>query len=163
NLEDRRVLATLIVNSSADNQTIGDDQLTLREAIASVAQGQLVDGSASSQVTGDFGSDDTIQFSPIFDGQIFTLTTAGSASAGNSAFGISNALVIDGETGLNAGITIAAADGSNFRLFYVSSTGELTLKGLTLSGGTAQGGNGGSGSGAGGGGGAGLGGAIFNA
>src|SRR5262245_58713464 len=63
-LEDRLAPATLIVNSLADNTTSGDHLLTLREAIQSINQGHLVDSSVSGQVTGSFGSKDTIQFAP---------------------------------------------------------------------------------------------------
>ena len=163
-LEDRLAPAILIVNSSLDNAISGDHVLTLREAIRSVNQGSLVDSSASGQVTGSFGASNTIQFDSSIDGQIISLKSADSANVGPSAFQISNTLVIDGETGLTQGITIARGSTTPFRLFYVTSTGNLTLTGLTLNGGLAQGGNGGStggGSGAGGGA-AGMGGAIFN-
>jgi uncharacterized repeat protein (TIGR01451 family) len=60
------------------------------------------------------------------------------------------------------GATITRSSGA-FRLFYVSTSGNLTLENLTLSNGLAQGGSGGLGGGYNGGGGAaGLGGAIFN-
>jgi hypothetical protein len=163
-LEDRLAPATLVVNSPADNTTSGDHLLTLREAIRSVNQGSLVDSSASGQVTGSFGTSNTIQFASSIDGQTIFLQSGVATNVGPSAFQIGNTLVIDGETGLTQGITVTRGSTTPFRLFYVTSTGDLTLNGLTLSGGLALGGNGGStggGSGAGGGA-AGMGGAIFN-
>ena len=62
--------------------------------------------------------------------------------------------------GNNSSITRNATEA--FRLFYISTTGNLALEDVTLSNGLAQGGEGGLSTGAGGGGGAGLGGAIFN-
>ena len=54
------------------------------------------------------------------------------------------------------------AGAAAFRLFYVTSTGSLTIENVTLSNGLAQGGNGGNALYDGGGGGGGMGGAIFN-
>jgi hypothetical protein len=70
-LEDRLAPATLIVNGVADN-TSADDFLTLREAIALVnaagdanaALGRSLTASEANQITGTFGSFDTIQFDP---------------------------------------------------------------------------------------------------
>ncbi len=105
---------------------------------------------------------DTIQFDPSIAGQTISLSnTDPSSGVGPTAFCIGNndTLVIDAQTGLNKGITLAGPGG--FRLFDVTTGSNLTLKGLTLTGGDAQGFNGGSGSQPGGGS-AGLGGAIFN-
>src|SRR5262249_47288551 len=134
-LEERLAPATLVVNSHKDNTNSGDGYLTLREAILSVNQGSLRDLSASGQVTGTLGTNDTIQFDPIFDGQSLSLNAApASTNAGPSAFAISNGtkLVIDGETGLTHGITIGRGSATPFRAFFVDSTADLTLKGLTL-------------------------------
>src|SRR5262245_10718113 len=72
-LEDRLAPATLVVNSSADNAAPADQLLTLREAILSVNQGSLMDSSASNQVTGSFGSNDTIRFASSLDGDVISL------------------------------------------------------------------------------------------
>ncbi|HSH04324.1 MAG TPA: Ig-like domain-containing protein [Anaerolineae bacterium] len=74
--------------------------------------------------------------------------------------------VTDDLTILGNGATILRdSTASTFRLFYVSTSGSLTLTHVTLAGGVAQGGHGGSvnGNGGNGGGAGGIGGAIFNA
>ena len=162
-LEGRRMLTAYMVTSAADS-----GPGTLRQAII------------DSETNHVFQEQDTIQFSPSLDGGTIKLTgfVNDSTVAGPSAFAINNGedLVIDGETGLTNGITIArdtvAADYANhndlgftvpnFRFFFVDTDSALTLKGLTLTGGVAKGGDGGGGGGAGGGGAAGMGGAIFN-
>ena len=158
-LEDRLVLATLLVNSYADNTTPGDNFLTLREAILSIGQGRLTDPTTSSAlVTGVFGSNDTVRFAPSMAcGTIkLPISIIDATVAGPSAFRISRAMTLDGQTGLDQGITIARAVGAApFRLFDVNAGGNLTLKDLTISGGA--GGDGGAGGGS-----AGLGGSIFN-
>ena len=151
-LEDRLAPAILTVTSLADSGAG-----TLRAAIQN-----------NVSHTGGGTGNDTIMFSRTIDGGTIGLTTFlnDASVAGPSAFRFSqdDTLVIDGETGLTRGITIARASSTPFRIFYVYPTVSLTLKGLTLSGGVAQGGKGGdTGGGSGGGGGAaGLGGAIFN-
>ena len=153
-LEGRLAPATLTVTSLADSGAG-----TLRAAIVS-----------SVGRTG--GGTDTIQFAPGLDGGTVGLTTfvndltAGSATVGPSAFFITDSatLVIDGETGLTRGVTIARTVATPFRLFDVGASGSLTVKGLTLSGGAARGADGAPGAGtlmAAGGGAAGMGGAVF--
>ncbi|WP_147868496.1 hypothetical protein [Stieleria maiorica] len=61
-LELRRLLATLVVTSAADNLAT-DGLLTLREAVAAANNNTSVDGS----VAGDPGSD-TIEFAPSLSG-----------------------------------------------------------------------------------------------
>lgn len=82
---------------------------------------------------------------------------------GPTAFKIEDTLTVTGPSGDN-GVTIARPDAADaFRLFHVTSTGDLTLTNMHLRGGLAQGGAGaGLGGGGGGGGAAGLGGAILN-
>src|SRR5260221_2992322 len=73
-LEDRLAPATLIVNSLFDNTT-SDNVLTLREATllvneggnASSALGRSLTAGEQAQITGNFGDNDTIQFSPNFN------------------------------------------------------------------------------------------------
>ncbi len=150
-LEDRLVPAILLVNSLADSGTG-----TLRDAI----QASVHKTTDSLGQTGQ--GNDTIQFAPSLDGKtINLLTTDPTSGIGPTAFCIASndTLVIDAQTGLTKGITIAGPGG--FRLFQVTTGSNLTLNGLTLTGGDAQGFNGGSGLQPGGGS-AGLGGAIFN-
>ena len=177
-LEDRLTPATFIVNSTAGAYVSPVGIVTLPEAILASTLHTQVNG------TGPTGSgNDTIQFSSAIAGQTISLTGFATSAtdpfsrsilAGASAFFIDNneTLVIDGETGLTRGITIARdtnpADypgtpqqAPNFRLFDVAAGSNLILKGLTLENGDAKGFNGGDG-GNGGGGSAGMGGAIFN-
>ena len=84
------------------------------------------------------------------------LGTVGDGTAGPSDFGIYDTITIEGTTGTTSGVTLEGTGGT--RLFYVGTTGDLTIDSLTLSGGLAQGGQGGDRAG----GAAGLGGAIFN-
>ena len=105
------------------------------------------------------GGTDTILFAPSLftnGSQTITLFSVGDSTAGPSDFGISTNITIEGPTG-NNGLTLANSSGVSQRLFYVGTTGSLTLENLTLTGGLAQGGGAFLGGGA-----AGLGGAIFN-
>jgi hypothetical protein len=79
-LEGRRVPALLVVNSGLDNTT-DTSHLTLRDAItlvdnggnpSSLGQSAMPAGWAS-QLTGTFGSNDTIQFDPGLSGSTITL------------------------------------------------------------------------------------------
>lgn len=127
--------ATITVTSAADNGAG-----SLRTAIANAVAG------------------DTITFDAAVTGPI-SLSTVGDNTYGPSALAVTKALTIEGN-----GMVIQR-DGSvaNLRLFYVSSSGNLTVKNLALSNGLAQGGNGGSCQAGGAGGGAGgFGGAIYN-
>jgi hypothetical protein len=140
----------LIVNALNDESTDTDGKLSLREAV------NLANQYPSTA--------DTITFDP-------TLVTAGSATiplslydpgltkgfAGPSAFIIDSPMTIIGPSG-NRGISIARSSAANFRLFDVTTAGNLTLQYLTLTGGVARGGDGAYSSG----GAAGLGGAVFN-
>lgn len=160
-LEARQLLSAILVNSLDDNTTSGDGKVTLREAIAAANSDSTTD-------LGDTGSGaDTISFdSSLFNGGPATinLSIVGDTTVGPSGLAITSEITIIGPSGAN-GLSIARDSSvSNLRLFYVGSTGNLTLQDLTLSGGRAQGNNGGTGGGQGGGGGgaAGMGGALFN-
>jgi hypothetical protein len=79
-LEDRRLLATLIVNTNADT-TLNDldNVLSLREAILAVNNGNAAGLSATEQlqISGPaFGTNDTIQFAPSLNGQTISLVGA---------------------------------------------------------------------------------------
>ncbi len=148
-LDARELWAVITVTSPLDT-VANDSQVTLREAILAAETDTSVDGSAAGSGA------DTIVFDPALAGKIITLTTAGSDSAGPSAFAISSNITIAGFTGPN-GVTLAGlgAD-SNLRAFYVSPTGSLTLQNLTLQNFRHRGGDGNIGGGA-----AGMGGAVF--
>jgi len=161
NLESRALLATIAVTSLSDN-TIIDGLVTLREAIQAAENDSSVDGSAAGSGA------DSIEFAPslVAGDDVFISvqqfdTGADSGELGPTAFTITTNVTITGPTGVN-GLTIERpAFGQAFRLFRVTSTGNLTLRALTLRNGLAKGGDAGGG-GAGGGGAAGVGGAILN-
>jgi len=125
-LEDRRMLAVLIVNSAADNTITGDGLVTLREAIIAANNDTVTDLGLSG-----FGAD-TIVFNATLSGQTITL--------GGTDLDINEALTIRA-TGLAANVTIHAAFQS--RIFNITATtGNFTLAGLTLTGGRTTGNNG---------------------
>ncbi len=103
-------------------------------------------------VSGDPSSSrDTIELTD----STYSLTASQVSSLGPSGLLITSKITINGN-----GATITRNSGGNYRLFYVSSAGNFTLKDVTLDNGLAKGGNGGngatgSGSGFGGGGGGG--------
>jgi CSLREA domain-containing protein len=170
----------MVVNTAADEPPADTTTLSLREAI-NLANGTLAFSALSAQeqakVTPVAGIVNTITFDPtVFSTpQTITLSTIGDSSVGPSAFLVNSTVAINGPSG-NSGITIshdtnpadyAGGKVLNFRLFDVTSTGNLTLQNLTV--GTSVGGFVAQGfaggimlSGGGGGGSAGLGGAIFN-
>ena len=103
----------------------------------------------------DIFNPNVIEFDPSLTGSgpaTIALDTVGDTTAGPSAFGITDTITIEGPIG-TSGLTIEGTGG--MRLFYVGTSGSLTIDALTLSGGMAQGGSGHAGA-------AGMGGAIFN-
>ncbi|AMV41026.1 hypothetical protein VT85_26560 (plasmid) [Planctomyces sp. SH-PL62] len=152
------MVPTVLLVTTLSDEMVAGAGLSLREAIRASVTRTSVDGSPVG--TGD----DVIQFDSKLDGGTISLYTAPiTTQAGLSGFEVGTTLVIDGETGLSRGITIERdTSAAQFRFFHVTSTGNLTLKGLTVRRFAARGGAGGSGGGAGGGGAAGLGGAVFN-
>jgi CSLREA domain-containing protein len=163
-LECRTVPATITVTTLGD-LAVGNNLVSLREAIQAANSDTSVDGS-----TAGSGAD-TIVFDPSLfataDGtiQISQFDTGlDSGEIGPTAFTISSEITIIGPAvqatyGTN-GVTISRSSSSNFRLFTVTGTGNLTLDTLTIANGSAFGFQGGFG-GVGGGGSAGLGGAVF--
>jgi hypothetical protein len=128
---------TMIVNTALD-ETTDTSKLSLREAM-DLAAGQVDNPDfPRSQIHAVPGTVDTITFDSSLDGQAITLSTAGDSSIGSSALPVSSTVVIDGPTGTGNGITLSAA-GSSMRLFFVTSTGNLTLQDLTLQGGLVEG------------------------
>ena len=157
-LEERALLSSITVTSLADNLDV-DGQVTLREAIQAANTDSAVDGSAAGSGA------DTITFAPnLFTSgdQTITLTQfdtgLDSTEFGATALYASSEISIVGPSG-NNGLTIQrdSGNGSQFRLFHVLGSGNLTLENLTLSGGSAKGSDGYGGGAA-----AGMGGAIFN-
>ncbi|HEY2783528.1 MAG TPA: VCBS repeat-containing protein [Fimbriiglobus sp.] len=143
-LEDRTAPATIPVTSLADAGAG-----SLRQAILD-----------ANNETANPGPD-TIVFTGAAAHGTITLTSLGGTQFGPNALEVTSAIIIQG-----SGETITR-DGAavNFRLFYVSAAGNLTLSTVTLSNGFARGGNGGTNlgdDGGGGGGGMGAGGAIYN-
>ena len=144
-LEDRTVPSTLTVTNLNDSGAG-----SLRAALAS----------ANAQPDADF-----IVFTPDLANQTVGLTSVDpNNDVGPAALVVNTPVTIAG-----TGQSITRAATANFRLFYVTAAGNLTLDNLTLTNGLAQGGDGGNGgngdmsseAGAGGGG-AGLGGAAYN-
>jgi hypothetical protein len=112
-LEDRLAPANLTVNSVADNTT-ADTSLTLREAVllvdaggnATTAVGRALTTGESGQITGTFGSNDTILFDPSLAGKTITLSITGDDTVGPSALPVTTALSIDGPSG-GSGVTLS--------------------------------------------------------
>ena len=147
--------ATITVNSTADN-VVNDGTCTLREAIRS-ANTDTSSGSASGECLAGNGTD-TIQFSGAVVGSTITLVAVDDTTVGPSALLVNSAIIIQGGSA-----TTITRGGSSKRLFYVDSTGNLSLFDVVLSNGRAQGFRGGTSlAGGRGGGSAGLGGAIFS-
>lgn len=120
-LEDRLAPATLTVNTLTDFG--GGSQLTLRAAIQAVDNGSY-SGSATSQVSGTFGSNDTILFQSGLNGTL-SLTASGPLV-------ISSNVTIIADPTLNA-ITISGLfAGSQTGVFEVTSPATATIAGLTI-------------------------------
>jgi hypothetical protein len=115
-LEDRRLLAVLIVNSQLDVAS-NDGSVTLREAINAANTNTATE-------LGHVGSGvDTIQFAPGLSGQTITLQ--------GSFLSATESLTIDGST-LDNRITIIAPPGG--RVFQATIGGDYGFIGLTLTG-----------------------------
>src|SRR2546422_7136333 len=143
---------TITVNSTSP--VIADDGFcTLPEAIISTNT-QTASGAMPGECpAGSSG----LNIIVLQTGATYTLVNAHNASYGfNGLPAITSIITISGN-----GAIIQRGGGANFRLFYISPSGNLTLQNLTVSNGMAKGGNGGQGSN-GGGGGLGAGGAFYN-
>jgi hypothetical protein len=132
-LEDRTAPAILVVDSILDSTT-ASASLTLREAIllvdnggnANTALGRSLTTGESNQITGTFGSNDTIQFDPSVNGQ--TIRLAGSELL------VSRNLTINGP-----GATQLAVSGSSAsRVFEIGSAVTASLSGLGIENGDAD-------------------------
>src|SRR5689334_11671982 len=84
-LEQRRLLATIVVNTTADDITPNDGSVSLREAMTAINLGSdLGDPNITAQNPGAFGTADTIHFN-IGAGGLQTINVGSDASAPNQA------------------------------------------------------------------------------
>lgn len=118
-LEDRLPPATLTVNTLSDST--GGSQLSLRDAILAVDNGSY-SGPASGQVTGTFGSNDTIIFQSGLNGNL-SLTTA------SGPFLISKDVTITADSTLNP---ITVTGHTQTGVFNITSAATATIAGLTI-------------------------------
>ena len=126
-------MTTITVNSTSP--VIADDGLcTLPEAIIS-ANTQTASGSLPGECpAGSIGGNIIV----LQSAATYTLVAAHNASYGlNGLPAVTSVIIISGN-----GAIIENAGATNFRLFYISSAGNLTLKNLTVRKGPAKGGNG---------------------
>ncbi|QDS98162.1 choice-of-anchor Q domain-containing protein [Adhaeretor mobilis] len=163
-LEDRRMLAVLDVNSMADNIT-SDTELTIRESTllinnagdSNAALGRALTAGELAQIdasTDAFGTNDTITFDTNLDGGVIRL--AGSqldistpTTIDGADLGITITADANGDDVLVPGTNITdvtASDGllgDNSRVLQITSGGaDTTLIGLTITGGHLTGTNG---------------------
>jgi len=156
-LEDRRMLAVITVDSLLDNFNPGapttDGLITLREAILAANTNAIVGDAPAGSVGAD-----TIDF----DATVFTGGLASLIRLGGTELTVTEALTIDGSTGtdvvitadamgndmLVAGTFITDVDTSgsallddNSRIFNITAAGDFTFAGLTLTGGRTTGNN----------------------
>ncbi|MGI9427581.1 MAG: choice-of-anchor Q domain-containing protein [Bythopirellula sp.] len=131
-LEDRRMLATMLVTDLSDDtlgNLAGDGNLSLREAVEAINTGAPVDGIGP--VGGNFGTSDTILFrSSLFGGTPQTLAlTAGQLELTNPVTitgPAANLLTIDGQ--------------QNSRIFKITATsGDFVFSQIILTGGLTTG------------------------
>src|SRR5713101_5638207 len=133
-LEDRLAPATLTVNSVADD-TAPDSLLTLREAILLVnnagALGRNLTAGETAQISGSYGSNDTIQFASNLNG---TINLAGALPD------LSRSVRVLGPGATN--LTVRRNSIEAYRIFTVDSGTTCTLSGLTITNGANLGGGG---------------------
>src|SRR5208337_2972325 len=80
----------------------------------------------------------TVTFDPSLAGQTINLTTIGDSTDGDSALAITAPVQIAGDAAPGLTIARSSAPGTpDFRIFYISAAGNLTLQNLTVSGGQA--------------------------
>ena len=134
-LEQRRLLATLTVNSELDNVTAADGLVTLREAIIA-ANGDLATD------LGDVGSGpDTIVFDPSLDGTPIVLSITGTEedTAIDGDLDITTEVTIQGRGESNTIIDGGGSTGTMERVLHVAIGGNLMIDNLTVTGGTTTG------------------------
>jgi hypothetical protein len=128
-LEERRMLATIMVTSLADDLAV-DGQVTLREAIHAAEDDISVDGS-----TAGSGAD-IIEFANGLQGLI-DLSISNDTAFGQTALVIASSLTIRGNAN---GIALGRGlDAPEMRLLLVTASGNLSLESLMLTKGVAIG------------------------
>ena len=134
-LEDRRLLATLTVNSALDNLTGGDGLVTLREAIIAA------NGDSTTDLAQTGSGADTIVFDPSLNGTPIMLTITGTAENASASgdLDITTEVTIQGNGVTNTVIDAGGVGGLDERVLHVLTGGNLTLDSLTVSGGNATG------------------------
>ena len=134
-LEDRVVPSVLTVNSNADS-TAASNSLTLREAIllvdnggnAQAALGRNLTAGEQAQISGTFGTNDTIQFDAGLNGQTITLN-------GAELPAISQNVTIAG-----LGASNLAISGNNQNgVFAIRDAAQVRITGLTIEDGNSSG------------------------
>jgi autotransporter-associated beta strand protein len=118
-LEDRLAPATLTVNTLGDST--GQSQLSLRDAIQAVDNGSY-GGPATGQVSGTFGSNDTIVFQSGLNNTL-------SLNSANGPLVISKNVTITDNPTLSS---ISVNGGSQTGVFEVTSAATATVAGLTI-------------------------------
>src|SRR6266851_3831568 len=126
-LEDRLAPAILIVNSTADSNT-ANSVLSVREAIllvnhagnAPIALGRGLTAGEAAQVSGSYGSNDTIQFASSLNGQTITLTSGELLCSKNLSV-----------TGPGANL-LTVSGNNDSRVFKIASGTTVSLSGLTI-------------------------------
>jgi hypothetical protein len=114
-LEDRLAPATIVVNSTADDGSMGN---LFRNAIMSINAGGDRNGATH---TGTYGNNDTIDFSN---------TLSGSIGLNSALQPLNKSVLIDGSTSAPAGIIIDG--GSNFQIFNINAGKTVTINKLVL-------------------------------
>ncbi|HEV1994867.1 MAG TPA: choice-of-anchor Q domain-containing protein, partial [Candidatus Acidoferrum sp.] len=142
---------TITVNSTSP-VIANDGFCTLPEAIIA-ANTQTASGSMPGECPAGSSGGNTIVLA--------VGTTYNLVAAHNSFYGPNGLPAVTSMIFISGNGAIIQNAGGNFRLFYISPAGNLTLQNLTVQSGLAKGGNGGAGPGTGGGG-LGAGGAIYN-
>ena len=134
-LEDRRLLATLTVNSALDNLTGGDGLVTLREAIIAANGDSATDlgdtGSGADEIVFDAGLNTT----PI----VLSITGSDEDAAATGDLDITTEVIISGNGAANTIIDAGGAGGLDDRVLHVLGSGNLTLNASTISGGDTTG------------------------
>ena len=131
-LEERIAPAVLTVSSLADGAISGiTSTLSLREAVALVdtvglatdASGNSLASAKASQISGSFGTDDTIKFDPsLYQSQPGTITLGGS-----------ELLLSQNVTIAGPGASLLAINGNNnSRVFEIDNGTTVTLSGLAI-------------------------------
>jgi len=131
-LENRQLLATLTVTTTADDLTPNDGSVSLREAIAAVNAGNSGDPDITNQNPGTFGVNDTINFN-IAGAGVHKIAVTGSAEPT-----ITKPVTINGYSQPGASVnTLANADNAVILIQLDGGNAGASADGLTLGAGSA--------------------------